>query len=528
MQLLKSDATISQRHAAALYNVPLSTLNDRRAGKPSRRDTYNTQHRLTKHEEEVIVQQIRKLDERGFAPTLQYVRDMANQLLAVRDGGMVGANWVYRFIHRRDDVKSQVTRLRDRQRVLCSDPEVISPWFNLVRNVKAKYGILDKDTYNFDETGFQMGVGGSVKVVTASERRIKPLGVQPGDREWVTLIAGINAMGWSIPPFFILKAKHHNQAWYHQKDKDWRIAVSKNGWTTNEIGLAWLEHFLKHTNARTVGGYRLLILDGHESHQSLLFQNRCEESKIITLCMPAHASHLLQPLDVGCFAALKRAYKKEIGALANSHINHIDKKAFLDTYSKVHDDVFSSSNIKAGFRAAGLVPDNPGAVLLKLDVKPRTPTPPLPGTSWQPKTPSNALEIGAQSTLLSNRIRTHGSSSPASMIEMVRQFQKGAEMMVHSQTLLAARIANLEAANNAASARKSHKKKRIQEGGTLSQAEAEEIINQREVAEQVVEERRAERRLAGVTRRSTPRCKGCGNAGHNMRTCGRDAAESGG
>ena len=210
------------------------------------------------------------------------------------------------------------------------------------------------------------------------------------------MIAGINAMGWSIPPFFILKAKHHNQAWYHQKNKDWRIAVSQNGWTTNEIGLAWLEHFLEHTEARTVGGYRLLILDGHESHQSLLFQNRCEESKVITLCMPAHASHLLQPLDVGCFAALKRAYKKEIRTLANSHINYIDKKAFLDAYSKVHDNVFSSSNIKAGFRAAGLVPDDPEAVLSKLDVKPRTPSPPLPGTSWQPKTPSTAHEIRAQ------------------------------------------------------------------------------------------------------------------------------------
>ena len=138
-----------------------------------------------------------------------------------------------------------------------------------------------------------MGVRGSVKVVTASKRRMKPLRVQPGDREWVTLIAGINAMGWSIPPFFILKAKHHNQAWYHQNNKEWRIAVSNNGWTTNELGFAWLEHFIRHTEACTVGGYRLLILDGHESHQSLLFQDLCEKSKIITLCMPAHASHLL-------------------------------------------------------------------------------------------------------------------------------------------------------------------------------------------------------------------------------------------
>jgi hypothetical protein len=120
--------------------------------------------------------------------------------------------------------------------------------------------------------------------------------------------------------------------------------------------------------------------------------------------MPAHALHLLQPLDVSCFAALKRAYKKEIRALANCHINHIDKKAFLDAYSKVHDSVFLSANIKAGFRAAGLVPDNPEAVLLKLDVKPRTPSPPLPGTSWQLKTPSNTLEVGAQLTLLLNQI----------------------------------------------------------------------------------------------------------------------------
>jgi hypothetical protein len=109
----------------------------------------------------------------------------------------------------------------------------------------------------------------------------------------------------------------------------------------------------------------------------------------------------------------------------------------------------------------------------------------------------------------------------------MQQFQKGAEMMVHSQALLASRIANLKAANNAASERKERKKKRIQKGGTLLQAEAEVIIAKREVAEQVVKERREERRQAGVTRQSTPRCKGCGNTRHNMRTCGRDAAELG-
>jgi hypothetical protein len=220
IKAMKSNANLSQRRAAAVYEVPESTLRRQRAKPASQRVIHPNACKLTKQEEEVLVQHIRKLDARGFAPTLAYVREMADQLLAARSGGKVGENWVYRFIQRKSGIKSQVSRPRDYQRVLCSDTAIISPWFDLVRNVKAKYGILDQDTYNFDETGFQIGVGGSVKVVTASERRLAPLSVQPGDREWITLIACINAIGWSIPPFFILKAKHHDKAWYVNNPKD--------------------------------------------------------------------------------------------------------------------------------------------------------------------------------------------------------------------------------------------------------------------------------------------------------------------
>jgi hypothetical protein len=107
--------------------------------------------------------------------------------------------------------------------------------------------------------------------------------------------------------------------------------------------------------------------------------------------MPPHTSYILQPLDVGCFAALKRAYKKEINVLANNDITYIDKKAFLAAFNQVFDKAFSSGNIQSSFQAIGLVLDNPEVVLLKLEVKPRTLTPPLPGpTTWQPKTLSNA------------------------------------------------------------------------------------------------------------------------------------------
>jgi hypothetical protein len=57
-----------------------------------------------------------------------------------------------------------------------------------VEETKAKYGVYDDDVHNFDESSFQIGVIGTMRVVTGSERRAKPDLIQPGDREWVTLI----------------------------------------------------------------------------------------------------------------------------------------------------------------------------------------------------------------------------------------------------------------------------------------------------------------------------------------------------
>jgi hypothetical protein len=91
----------------------------------------------------------------------------------------------------------------------------------------------------------------------------------------------------------------------------------------------WIRHFEKHTRARTVGGYRLLVLDSHESHHSNEFEEYCKENNIITLCMPPHSSHLLQPLDVGCFGPLKKAYGRQIENTIRAHILHITKDDFF-------------------------------------------------------------------------------------------------------------------------------------------------------------------------------------------------------
>ena len=69
--------------------------------------------------------------------------------------------------------------------------------------------------------------------------------------------------------------------------------------------------------------------------------------------------------------------------------------------------VEAPENTCAGFRGAGLVPYNPDAVLSKLDVQLRTPTP-APGTvAWEAQTPRNAREMEAQSTLIQNRMQNY-------------------------------------------------------------------------------------------------------------------------
>ena len=385
----------------------------------------------------------------------------------------VGANWTANFIKRTPELKTRFSRKYDYKRAQCEFPETIQGWFALVRNTINKYGILEDDIYNFDEVGFQMGVAATCKVVTASERRHAPKMVQPGDREWASVIQGVNAQGWAIPPLIILKGRYHLSSWYDETlPRDWVITVSENGWTTNEIGLQWIQHFEQHTNQRTTGAWRLLILDGHESHNSIQFRELCAEKKIITLCMPPHSSHLLQPLDVACFAPLKKAYGHQVGELIRAFINHVMKTEFLPALHAAHTASFTPENIRAGFRGAGLVPFDPESVIGKLDVRLRTPSSPSgQNEPWQPKTPQTVAELTSQNDFIKSRLARHHDSSPSSINEALNQLTKGAEMMIHSATLLQERVATLQKANEAASRRRARKRRRIQDGRTLTVAD---------------------------------------------------------
>jgi hypothetical protein len=101
------------------------------------------------------------------------VRRMADTLVAARGHTPppppLGKNWASRFVRRQSELQTKWNRKFHSQRACCEDPVRIQSWFKLVQDTRVAYGILDCDTYNFDETGFMMGVAATSKVVTSSD-----------------------------------------------------------------------------------------------------------------------------------------------------------------------------------------------------------------------------------------------------------------------------------------------------------------------------------------------------------------------
>lgn len=98
-----------------------------------------------------------------------------------------------------------------------------------------------------------------------------------------------------------------------------RFAGSENGWTNSQIALNWLvKNFDPATREKAAGRTRVVFLDGHSSHFSLELLRKAQELNIKLIAYPAHCTHVLQGLDVVCFAKLKRELAGEIHTLEHS------------------------------------------------------------------------------------------------------------------------------------------------------------------------------------------------------------------
>ena len=98
-----------------------------------------------------------------------------------------------------------------------------------------------------------------------------PLSRMDGNREWVSLIACICADGTALTPAVILTGNQVGAGWRDELDEDEKafVAVSEKGWTSEELGLRWLEDVFE---PETEGQRRRLLGRSQQSCQHYVHQ----------------------------------------------------------------------------------------------------------------------------------------------------------------------------------------------------------------------------------------------------------------
>jgi len=160
----------------------------------------------------------------------------------------------------------------------------------------------------------------------------------------------------------MLRELHTIDSTLNLAHRDNRIGYSKKGWTNGEIGVEWIKEFDRHTAAKADGHYRLLLVDGHNSHYTRGFLEYARMHKILVLCYPAHTTHVLQGLDVVVFATVKQCLSEERNDWERQTGEKISKTNFLGIYGQAHLRALTPDNIKASFRKTGVWPFDPSVV----------------------------------------------------------------------------------------------------------------------------------------------------------------------
>ena len=125
---------------------------------------------------------------------------------------------------------------------------------------------------------------------------------------------------------------------------DTLFACSESDWINSSLYLLWFHFFLEHIPpVRPV----LLLQDGHASHTSIEVLELARANNIHLLCLPAHTTHVLQPLDVGVFKSFKSHFSKACSKYMSSQpgrvvttdiLASLVAEAWPNSFTSVHNE----------------------------------------------------------------------------------------------------------------------------------------------------------------------------------------------
>jgi hypothetical protein len=307
-----------------------------------------------------------------------------------------------------------------------------------------------------------------------------------------------------IPPVAIVQGKYHMVSWYKDQLKHSKVVhLSENGYTTNDISLRFLEHFIQHTNAGPDQPYKLLLMDNQTNHMNPDFTLLARKNNVVPFTFPAHLTHCIQPLDVGVFQPYKHWHNRAVQSATESLDFEYTMASFFHDLPGIREQTFKKATIQNAFRKAGIWPVDKEATftLMKKYVKdepqamvkePELPTPGTPTTIRQVQYQLGEFKPKIMDLLSSPSQRkfdsfTRGSESILDESELIRLERDIAYRQI--QNLVAKKPSN---------------RKRLQRGGELTQEQAQAMKQEKdhkEVQKAANKEARMLRQIANKERK---------------------------
>ena len=398
------DASI--RSVAELFNVSRDTLRRRLQGVPNRAAGHANEQLLSSRLKDKLVEWILWFEKCGHAPGPAQVHAMASLINVKLNFGdsvpeSVVKRWVSRFLKRYSTLRSKKGLRLAQDRARCANPEDIGHWFDRFERVRSSNAIESENIWNMDESGLYLGTTKHHRVIGSigsSSTYVK----DSGNREWVTSVECVSAKGAHTKCLVVFKGKNVQNTWLHPDDApDWYYATTDSAWTNSELGLQWLKKlFLPETAPTEQRAHRLLLCDGHSSHMTPEFIWECYINDVDLVYLPAHTSHVLQPLDLSVFSRIKASYRAQVAEMSRwEDAMPVKKQRFVVLYNNARGHALSRSYICGGWRGAGLRPWNPKKVLNSTQLidatqgVPSTPEKRPRSASMDVKTPQNKRQL---------------------------------------------------------------------------------------------------------------------------------------
>ncbi|KAJ8894345.1 hypothetical protein PR048_006973 [Dryococelus australis] len=110
----------------------------------------------------------------------------------------------------------------------------------------------------------------------------------------------------------------------------------------------------------------VLFTDSHNSHViPEVIELACEQ-QIFLLTFPPHTIHLLQPLDVGVYRALKCNWSKQLNSYTKKHPDKkLDCRDFYELFNPAFAETSIAQTIQNSFKRSGTIPLNKSSISIE-------------------------------------------------------------------------------------------------------------------------------------------------------------------